>query len=396
LDEDRETRNLFSALRHSYTPGPRLNAQDLLTYTRQELDDGFDLTSGRLQFNSYGFWRPVTVRPLTVNATLRTVWNENQNELATTNAYTATGTLGATYEWSPRWLFSGVAGVSGTEVDTEDADSRVSTFVRGTGRYTSRIYDWAGFDAGWFSQLDLANTTEDGDAIQSAGGELGYNLGRALYQGQSSSLRLNWTQSGGYLWDTDGFSRTRLRSNVSLGWNHRMGLTASMIRLSFQDNRTWAQDDDQVGIGSENSVFQLANLQASINRSLSRSSSVSGNLTVQATRDESPEIFGLTQEGEGEWVPTATADITYLNNRLFGVPRLNFRSTLRFVSNSYLPLLDSPDTRSRFNRDDRQWENRIEYYIGRLQVRGTARLTDSNGLWRTFFLVEVRRLFGDI
>jgi hypothetical protein len=78
------------------------------------------------------------------------------------------------------------------------------------------------------------------------------------------------------------------------------------------------------------------------------------------------------------------------------VPRLNFRSTLRFVSNSYLPLLDGPDQGSRFTRDDRQWENRIEYYIGRLQVRGTARLTDSNDQWRTLFLIEVRRLFGDI
>ena len=72
---------------------------------------------------------------------------------------------------------------------------------------------------------------------------------------------------------------------------------------------------------------------------------------------------------------------------------LTFRSTVRFVSNSYVAVLDEPDLPT--DRDDKQWENRLEYYIGRLQLRAIARISEIQGTERTFFLFQARRMIGD-
>ena len=67
---------------------------------------------------------------------------------------------------------------------------------------------------------------------------------------------------------------------------------------------------------------------------------------------------------------------------------------MRFVSDSYLPVIDSPDTLN--GRDDKRWENRLEYTIGRVQLRAIGQISEIRDKRQTFVLFQVRRLFGDI
>jgi len=79
---------------------------------------------------------------------------------------------------------------------------------------------------------------------------------------------------------------------------------------------------------------------------------------------------------------------------VFRVPRLWFRSKLRFLSDSYFPLLDDP-TGNR-QREQIIWENRLEYAIGRLRLRLLGTLSDSDDAERAILLFQIRRIFGDI
>ena len=164
-----------------------------------------------------------------------------------------------------------------------------------------------------------------------------------------------------------------------------------MVRASLSDTRTYAGGTRADEVAGE---FQLANLQASLDQRLTTTSTFSGNLTIQATRDAADNPVASMNTRNGEWVPTASIDLTYYNTRMFDVPRLTFRSTLRLISDSYLPLFDEPD---RINgREDMRWDNRLEYTIGRMQIRATGRLSELRGEKQTFLLLQVRRMFGDL
>lgn len=389
IDDSRDrNRTSFSMLRHTYRPGPALSSEDMLSYNLNDVRQGnSQFENGLYQLNSYAFWRPQANRDLRVNASLRALMRNNETESSDTNAYSITPVLGATYQWGPRWVFNG--GIGGTGVDTED-ERETSTFQNASAIYTSDSYQLKGFNASWFGQLSARNNTDEEGAVTGGGADIGYNLGRNLPFGKQSSLRLDFRQSVSTVADTDDFSAHTLLNNFSAAWGRNAGATSSMIRFTASDSRTWASGDD---LGSVEGNFQIVNFQASLDHRLSSSSALLGNMTMQATRNDKPAREGIIDESDDEWTPTATVDMTYFHRNLFGVPRLTFRSTARFISDSYFPVLD--ETRTSTDRDDKRWENRLEYTIGRLQLRGIARVSRIQDLDQAFLLFQVRRMFGD-
>ena len=378
----------MGAWQAAYRPGPALSSEDMLSYNLNDVRQGnSQFENGLYQLNSYAFWRPQANRDLRVNASLRALMRNNDTESSSTTAYSITPVLGATYQWGPRWVFNG--GVGGTGIDTEEA-RETSTFQNASAIYTSDSHQLKGFDASWFGQLSARNNTDEEGAVTGGGADIGYNLGRSLPFGKQSSLRLDFRQSVSTVADTDDFSAHTLLNNFSASWGRNAGATSSMVRLTASDSRTWASGDD---LGSVEGNFQIVNFQASLDHRLSSTSALLGNMTMQATRNDKPAREGIIDESDGEWTPTATVDMTYFHRNLFGVPRLTFRSTARFISDSYFPVLD--ETRTSTDRDDKRWENRLDYTIGRLQLRGIARVSRIQDLDQAFLLFQVRRMFGD-
>ncbi len=381
------TKTTFSTLRHAYRPSAAFSSEDMLTFNQNDIKlENSHFKSDIYQLNSFAFWRPRVNRPLRLNGSIRALTRTTENQFTESEAYTASGTLGAIYEWSPRWLFNGNIGLTNSD---SGSDTSTSSFESVSAIYSSIRYQPYGFDASWFGQFDLRNNDDDGVRVQEAGAQLGYNLDRGLLVDTNRRLSFRGSQSINFIADSDNFSSQTLLSSLSLNWNRSSGSTTDMARLSFSDTRTIAsgpRGDDVEG------DFQIFNLQASIDNKLSSRSAILGNATLQATRNFRPNIPGVTPAGNGKWTPTATLDITYYKIALFQVPHLSFHSTLRFVSNTYIPAVGAPIDEN--SRDDKQWENRIEYTIGRLQFRAISRLSEIQHEKQSYFLFQVRRMLG--
>jgi hypothetical protein len=136
-----------------------------------------------------------------------------------------------------------------------------------------------------------------------------------------------------------------------------------MIRLSASDSRT---------VSGRRESFQLINLQASSNLPTGEYSSWTGNLTIQGVRQEFAIIgntaaLGIPSDNANEehgWVTTSGGSLTYQHQRIFGIRRLRFVSDLRLNSQALLPLLGGPQ-----DQETAAWENRLDYSIGRTQLR---------------------------
>lgn len=381
------TKTTFTTLRHAYRPSAAFSSEDMLTYNQSDITlENSRFKSDVYQLNSFGFWRPRTNRPLRINGAIRGLVRTTENSAAESEAHTASGTLGATYEWTPRWLFNGNIGLTNTDSGTETS---TSSFESLSAIYSSVSYKPYGFDANWFGQVDLRNNDNEGDSVQEMGAQLGYNLERGLLSDDTQKLSFRGSQSINMIADTDDFSSRTLLTSLSINWDRHTQSTSEMARLSFSDTRTMA--DGERGNTVEGD-FQIVNLQASIDNKLSGLSAIMANATLQATRNYRPGIANVASHGNGKWSPTATLDVSYYKMVLFQIPQLSFHSTLRFVSNSYLPVIGDPVGEN--DRNDRQWENRLEYNIGRLQFRAISRLSEIQQEKQNYFLFQVRRMLG--
>ena len=388
LDHPRETTTSFSALRHSYRPGPDLSAEDMLTYSRTSREEElFKLDTNILQLTSYAFWRPAFDRPLRLNATLRAVSRENDSDSAmSSTANSASTSLFANYELNESWLLTG--GVGGTGTDIED-DRSTTSFQTVRATYNSTTAALLGFEANLFGRVNVSNDTEDNDSVQNYGAQIGYRVGRGWRMGDGSA-RAELRQSISQDQDTDEFSATRLLTDISLQWSLQDRNRSTIARVSLSDSRTEPQGLDVRNVDGD---FQIANAQLSVNHRFSSDTSIIGNITLQAIREYRPELRFVDLSNNGDWRPTATADLTYFTRSLFGVRRLSFRSTLRFISDSIMPLLMEPDTID--GRDNKYWENRLEYTVGRIHFRLIGRLNDINSTRRVLTLLQIRRMIGD-
>lgn len=388
LDSPQRTKTSFTSLRHAYRPGPRLFAEDLLTYNTSDREQEFGaFDSSILQLTSYAFWRPEPDSRLRLNANFRALTRDNNPRLGpqvTSNS--ANTSLFANYELDDQWLFTGGFGATGLDVEGDKSTTSFQT-LRAT--YNSDSWYIKGVETGWFARLEAGNDTDDGDAVQRVGAQIGYSLDRNWMLGSGSS-RAELSQSISQNKDTDDFSATRLITDASLMWSMHKARNSTVARVSISDSRTYAQGEDIRGVEGD---FQIVNAQLSVNHRFSAAAYLSGNVTLQTIREYRPAMRGISGAENGEWRPTATIDLSFFNRSIFGVNRLDYRSTLRFISDAFVPVLMDPETLD--GRENSFWENRFDYMIGRMQLRFIARLNNVNDNRRILTLFQIRRLIGD-
>lgn len=390
VDVQDSTDTSFSSLRHTYRPGPTMSAEDLVTVGRSRFErETSDIGQDFVQLNSFARWRPSNDSRLRVNTTLRVLGREDTFEDQQSSLDNGTGTVGLTYGFNPNWFLTANAGASAVEVDEERSDS---LFQAAGIRYTSDIYPLLGFDSTYFGQFDVENNNDSGsESIQRLGAQIGYDLSRVWSTGDRASMELRAGQSAlgqnaAFTSDSQGLESRTLTSQGSLGWHQRGQSVSSMIGFALSDSRTTGSGENSDQLEGS---FQMANLQASLNQRYGMFSSLSGNMTLQASRNDR-----LTNEGDGDWQPTTSIDLLYEHRRAFDVPRLSYRSNLRFISDSYFPVLG--EVRIPDGRDDKFWENRFDYMIGRLQLRLTTKIGEIREQEQAFLLLQLRRLFGDL
>lgn len=365
---------LLSSLvaRHSYTPETTLSVESLASLTRTN----YRLTQGEsdlryLQLSSFAFWRPAD-KPLTMTGSVRLFgMNSDSSGTAPSVVRGASANLGGIYELTRHTRMN--ASVNVNMADNNGAQTVSSNQSAGL-TYQPEAIDLGAFRYNVFASGTMSNRTDPIDSGQHLTLQLGHSLNRNMGLG-GGTLGLNVNQTASSNMDTRTPPILRLSHSGSLTWSHAQGQTNTFLRLSASDSRAVSGSED---------FFQLLNLQASRNENLSRNASWGGNLTIQAVRQSTGAMPVAT-------FTTSSADLSYRHMRVFGVPRLRFASELRIYGDAPLPLLASPE-----QQETRSWENRLDYSIGRTQLRLSGRLSEINKKQYSLLMFTLNRQFGGL
>jgi len=384
LDTSEQTQYRTLVVQHRYTPSADLSIQTVANLT--DTENEFRLSQSQFEFSqlsSYGFWRDPK-RPLTVSGGARLYSLAASANGADSETQQASANVGATY------LLNKNARVNGNlNVSTTDASARSITNITalvGVG-YQGDTRRLGKYDYDWFGAGDVTHATTSGDEAARngfiLGAQVGHSLGRVIDLGGTSKLMLKASQSmsalAGAVSESED-SRQQLQHSASVTWSKSEENTTTLVRLSANDARF---------INGKREVFQLINLQATRNRELGQYASWAGNLTIQSVRQETEQSGSTFNPGAG-FVTTASADLTYVHQRVFGIPRLRFYSQIKINHDETLQLIGGPQ-----DREQMSWENRLHYSVGRLESRLELKFSEFEGERRTLLMWRLIRQFGD-
>ena len=398
-DTDDHNRLASLNVRHGFHPAPELQVETLASWHAQQLRSGgataLDLGSDLRQLSSVLSWRPregdalyAEDRPLLLSGSARWVEVRATGSGPAQRAQAFNATLGANLDLSAAWRLSG--SVSGSHVDAGNGEGSDAVNANGVLGWTP-----AGIPLGAWRYAPSASLngglSRGGEANhrQLVGVQGTHSLSRDWQVGDGQSLALNLSQSAAVLQESLTPTATRaLAHSLGLFWQAvgADGASQRFAGLSLSDSRSRALGDGR---------FQLVNLQLSQRTQLSRQTSWSANLTLQATRNQATEVDAFTGERRtegGGWQHFYSGGASLEQQRLFGVPRL--RHTLQLSLNSQqIERRAAGDIDAPRERITESIESRIDYSVGRLELRLSARHARVDGRAVTALLARAQRRF---
>jgi len=75
-------------------------------------------------------------------------------------------------------------------------------------------------------------------------------------------------------------------------------------------------------------------------------------------------IYMPRTNGDGGFTINSSGSVTYMHTRFLGVRNLRFTSDVRLNGQALLPVFGGPQ-----DQEVAAWDNRIDYFIGRTQLR---------------------------
>jgi len=376
-DLDEHQRLTSMHLRHGFTPRPDLQVDTLASWNDNRLRSGRrpgdDLAGSVRQITSVVGWRPREgdplyhpQLPLQLGASLR--WSEavagSQGGQQRAQAWAAT--LGANLDLSADWRMTASVATSrlqaaGQALQSTNLNAGANWTPAGWALGRWRYMPQAGVNLG-------ASTGSGQPSRQLLGLQGSHGLSTAWTMGESAQLSLSLTQSAAVAHESTSPQPVR-------GLSHTLGLFWQGSSDSGQARFAGLSLSDSRSQGSGSGQFQLANLQLSQRTQLSRLTSWSVNLTAQASRSTSSDIDPFTGERRtvgGGWQAFYSGSASLDQQRLFGVPRL--RHTLLFSLNSQqLERRALGDVDAPRERISQSLESRLDYMVGRLELRLSAR-----------------------
>lgn len=368
-------------LQHSFALDAEISVANMANASRfgAELQNGSSNTR-LLQLNSQAFWRPED-EPYSINGGVRAFVIESQNRALSLQ----NGVLGLTsfesrmlnangglhYEFNPATRFYGSVNVNLTE---NAAGNAVSTSQSVGASYQPAQIALGDFQYGWGTFANASNQTggENGGAqlqlqfshslSRSTSLASGATLGMSLSQGISTVDTLSVGDG-----KTPPPNSQSIIHNASLSWSAAHEGGSAMAQVSASDSRS---------LDGSPGFFQLINLQASSSLTVNDTSSWSGGVTLQATRQSELSGSGdgglINSSGNG-FAITSGGSLSYQNQRLFKIRRLRFVSDLQLNSQALLPLLDNG-----LGQEMSAWSNRLMYAIGRTQLQISLQVSNSS------------------
>ena len=375
------------SLQHSYTPSSAISAESMLNISRV----GFHLRRGDgdtrvMQLGSMVFWRPAD-SAMTVNGGARmfalsmgTTNLPGVDDSTSSRIRNVVGNANVGLNYTLNRHTRLTAGVNLNVTSNSGERSANSSQTMGVSYQPDELALGA-WRYGWSTSANLANHTGGQDAGRELTWQVGHSVSRDFKFDGGASVRMGAGQSlahvsNGRAQGDQAASNQQLTHSGSVSWEKTLPAGAMMVQLSFSDSRTLT------GLPK---FIQMANLQATSSLPTSGQSSWSGSLTIQAVRqsanvrperldplDPTGNPFASTPSASDDFVINSSGAISYQNQRVFGVRRLRFTSELRLNSDAFLPLLGSV-------KDEQlaSWDNRLDYLIGRTQLRLITQISSS-------------------
>lgn len=361
--------------KHTWRPSSRFSLENLANVTYTESDAGTSpLESTFLQLTSQGIWRDQTDKWLVTGGVrmfgFSTAINATEAEIRSLNL-----NLGANYQYSSAMRLFGNFNATQTE---GSATSGLTTSQTLGASYQPTPLPFGSWSYVWGASGSASNRMGETDSGQHLSTQLNHGLNRTYSLTDRSSASLNLSQNLSSEVDTSAESILRISHAASAGWSLTEGSALTLVRLSLSDSRSLA------GLSQ---TFQLLNLQMSRNQQISNRSGLTGNLTWQATQQES-DTGVVTQNMSGG------GDLIYQHQRAFNIPRLRYTSDFRLsLSENKMQNIGElmPNTRAQENMS---WENRFDYLIGRTNLSLSLRASRVDGKERELLMFRVTRLFG--
>ncbi len=379
--------------RHTYHPEGALNVDTLASWTTTRLQGvGGDNLTGVRQVSTFTTWRPhegdwlySETSPLYLTGSARLVDTTNESGGTGLRQRAINASVGVSQELTPELRLAGsfsanlLTRAGGSSATSSNGNMSASyapqSLLLGPWRYAPSL------GAG----IGIASSSESG-GNQSVNGQFAHSLSRNLSLGSIGSIALNVSESLSVARDSRSVGLTRaLAHSAGMAWQGSADdTTQSYVSLSGSDSRTWAQ---------ESGSFQLVNAQFSRRTQLSRHANWSGNLTLQATRVGSAPVDALTgvplTTGSG-WQRFFGGSLNYENQRVLGIASLRYSAQLT-INSQQLESRAAGDIDATRERITKSLENRLDYSIGKLQVRLSARLAQVDGRRVTSVFVRLQR-----
>ncbi len=347
---DQGSKTTILNIDHFFTPSRALRVDTMLSHFNSDNNSLLPLngtningnsTTNLSQASSYVFWRPADSR-WTASGGFR-LYNLNADTTSGhgSDALTLNVSSGLFFQKTRNLRLDGNLQLS--MIDNGDQQATADREKLGA-LYQSDVHELPyRFSYQWNASGDLSHQNNDTDNLTLLSLRLAHDAQRLWGDGSGGTTRLSLSQA---LSANQGFgdietATERLDHSASLSWDRSRFGGTTYLQATLSDARSF---------GDEANNQQFLNLQAQRSQELSRTSTLSGNLTVQATYQD---FNGMNNND----TVTATGEVSYRSSDLFGVDRLRFLSDLRTSKAAV-------DT----GIDRTEWENRLDYSIGLLNT----------------------------
>ncbi|MDH5329945.1 MAG: hypothetical protein OEW27_08335, partial [Aquincola sp.] len=401
-DDSAQTRISRLTARHGYNPSPLLSVesmaswQDLRARQRSDLIDT-EFGSEIRQLSSLLTWRPRDGDlPFAVSPSTMVVgsarWVESRVIGASDSARLAAlaATLGLSTELTPAWRAAGAVSVN--QFDAGEGTAVRSASLNGSANWAPRSVTFGAWR--YLPTLALSAGVTRGSSADStqdfAAAQFGHSVLRDFQREGGDVVSLVAAQSVGAAAERNVAGRTSTRTLV-----HSLGLTWQGSASTAQQRFASASVSDSRSWSDERVSFQLVNLQWSQRTQLSRLSSWSGSLTLQASRStltQDDPIVGATLTRGGEWQTFASGSLSAEQQRVFGVPGLRLQ-VLASISSQQLQRRSAGDIDAPLQFVSHSLEARLDYMIGRLDARLSARVARADDRNIASLFARVQRRF---
>ena len=378
------------SLQHNYTTGPEISVVNNANVSRSELH----LVQGEsktqlMQLSSNVFWRPED-EPYTVSGGLRLFGLGGDSSFTgtggalSTQAYSANAYAGMNYAYNRFTHFNATFNASLFEGNGLRV---VQTSQSGGVNYQPDDIDLGFARYNWATSVSVnaqqgRDQSEHGLALQishrlsqSYTLEGGSTITVDGSQGLTASA-INRTSDSTATTEIPLTSTRQLIHSASASWNRYQQSSSQQVQLSISDSRSLDGPED---------YFQLVNFQVSSNLPMSESANWNGSLTLQMMRQGNNGTYYTSSNGGVS--TSGSGAVSYQNQRLFGLRNLRFGSDLRLniqaqQTQSLQQTQLSPQSpftylESRTNQEVAAWSNRVDYSIGRTQIRLNASISQN-------------------